>query len=62
MIARITGVAGVRLSNPLIYLLLVVGKPVFGWGSTLKSLDILVIAPKIGFEQVISGDFTFKKS
>ena len=33
--------AGVQLSNPLIYLLFIRSCEVIGWGSTLKSLDIL---------------------
>lgn len=54
--------AGVQLANPLIYLFGRWQASLRGWGSTLKSLDILVTPPKIGFEQAISGDFTFKKS
>lgn len=48
--------------DPLICLCFEAWRRYVSWGSTLKSLDILVTPPKIGFEQAISGDFTFKKS
>ncbi len=54
--------AGVQLLKPLIYLEWVGELWSGGWGSTSKTPDILVTVPKMGFEQAISGVFTFKKS
>ena len=50
--------AGVQLSNPLIYLVLIMRSSLVSWGSTLKSLDILVqlrymAIPELGFNSQI---------